>query len=260
MPNFILIGESDFITPTTITASSEASGFPGSNLLDVHKPGAEWRSTATTEQNIVFDTGTVGCVVTAVFLGDVNFTSVTIQGNATDSWGSPSFSQAFTVSKDNVVQRYKAFAALTGFAYRYLRLLVPAQSPTDSEAFFRIGTAIPASWAGEMEINPEYGGYAYSGQKLSKTEEIAGSVKTRVMSLKKQFGCEMSIVGNLEHVSNFWSKYNAEDPGAAFILYENGLYGGGTEKAYLLEMEDYAELSWGDYRQYQGRMRFMEKL
>lgn len=83
----------------TITASSEATGYPASNL---RSPASWkiWRSTATTgDQWVKIDLGQAraltGCLLRYALLhagGTVHF-----QANATDSWGAPTINTAFTV-------------------------------------------------------------------------------------------------------------------------------------------------------------------
>lgn len=131
------------LTLLTYTASGPAAtGFPLTNLSDTVHALREWRSTATTLTELVLDMATA-TIVAAVMLNAVNFATAEIRGNATDSWGAPSFGPV-TISPVNDPQmvRQKAWLALTAFNYRYLKLSITAQTPTDAAAFFRIGTLV----------------------------------------------------------------------------------------------------------------------
>jgi len=89
----------------TITSSSEASGLPDDNA--VHDfVGRVWRTTADTGQWIKFDLGSAKKLTMAAIFGH-NLTSgatVTLEANATDSWGAPSYSKALTWNSLAIVE------------------------------------------------------------------------------------------------------------------------------------------------------------
>lgn len=84
---------------TDITGSTEDAFFPASNLKS-HLTTKVWRSTAASG-NIVFDFKTVEAVDSILIkpsLDGFGFTgNLTIEANATDSWGAPSYSTTLTV-------------------------------------------------------------------------------------------------------------------------------------------------------------------
>lgn len=84
---------------TDVTGSTEDAFFPASNLKN-HLTTKVWRSTSASG-NVVFDFKTVEAVDSILIkpsLDGFGFTgNLTIEANATDSWGAPSFSTTLTV-------------------------------------------------------------------------------------------------------------------------------------------------------------------
>ena len=110
-----------------LTASSEATGYAVSQLEN-HIVARRWRATGDSAEWAMWDAGAGNTItVTDCALNGHNFSSgavVKIQGNATDSWGSPSVDETITY---NAEVMYKQF---TGGAYRYWRVsIVDASNP-----------------------------------------------------------------------------------------------------------------------------------
>ena len=124
----------------TITSSSEAS----SDLADdnvIHDfVGKVWRTTGDTAEWIKFDMG-AQTSLTCIGLFNFNLTSaatVTLEGNASDSWGAPSYSQALTIVTDsdsNVFKRLVYFPS--GFNYRWARITFA--DAANSDGYIQIG-------------------------------------------------------------------------------------------------------------------------
>jgi len=110
----------------TVTTNSDTTDLPATNLQNaiVRRP---WRTAGTTQMAwAVYDLGTATAVDMIAVFGH-NLTSVallTIQGNASDSWGSPSLNVGLTIpaNADSVLFE-KAVSFATG-TYRYWRLAV----------------------------------------------------------------------------------------------------------------------------------------
>lgn len=139
MSDQMIIGR-NLIEYTIEDQSSENPNWLAVNLLNFEKRVRFWKTTVTTDSYVVIDLGSAMAIKAAGVI-DVNYTSCVIEGNASDSWGAPSFaSGTITIAKEKLTGLYRLhFAALTGFNYRYLRLFVPSQSTTDGEAEFRTG-------------------------------------------------------------------------------------------------------------------------
>ena len=85
----------------TVTANSEVTDLEGSNVVHdfISLP---WRSTGDTSEWIKFDLGSATSI-TCIGIFKHNLTSgatVTLEANATDSWGSPSYTQVLTIATD----------------------------------------------------------------------------------------------------------------------------------------------------------------
>lgn len=101
----------------TLTPSQESPLYPAENVQDAHAQRV-WKGLDATE-NLVIDLGSAQAV-TCVGIAGHNFTAtvtVTLQGNATNSWGAPSFSEVLTIYPT-------ALHFFTSATYRYWRLVV----------------------------------------------------------------------------------------------------------------------------------------
>lgn len=113
----------------TISASGSAAGFPAGNiaLLD---PGLIWKADAFTNPAgawLKVDFGSAQAVA-GLFLNNANFLTATWQGNATDSWTTPSFSQSLTLGTDRAGKVKGFFSPVAAFNYQYMRLFIPYQT------------------------------------------------------------------------------------------------------------------------------------
>lgn len=132
----------NLIDYTIENVSNEFPLWPATNLLIFDKRVRYWQTTVITEVNVVIDLG-APTALKSIAIIDVNYNSLKIQGNDTDSWGSPSFNPGLvTVEADKLTEIYrKQFYEqyLDTFNYRYLRLVIPAQTPVDNDTKFRTG-------------------------------------------------------------------------------------------------------------------------
>lgn len=95
---------------TSLASSSAAVGFPITNISNYARRSKVWRSTGCTSEYIKIDLGTSGNPQALVIIGtrDKPFpltesATVTLQGNATDSWGSPAYSHTVTLDQRALV-------------------------------------------------------------------------------------------------------------------------------------------------------------
>jgi hypothetical protein len=108
----------------TCTGTTENATYPGSNLIN-GIPGKPGKLTGTTG-NWVVDLGSAKTVqVVAIVHHNLDAgLSVNIQGNATNSWGAPSFSQAITIpSSRGDGFSVNPFLSISQ-TYRYWRLVI----------------------------------------------------------------------------------------------------------------------------------------
>jgi len=115
-----------FNVPQSITASSQNTNFPVSNLY-LLDPGVVWRAgDFTGDTDIVIDFG-AAVDIDNVWLCAANFIECTIQANSTNSWDSPAVTKTVTLAKD-AVGILKGFFVLSAPQYRYVRLLINQQA------------------------------------------------------------------------------------------------------------------------------------
>lgn len=115
----------------SVTASSENELLIAENLLKEHRAKYWQTTTSTADEYVVFDLGTAGAAIEDVILSDYDTSlsgdTVKIQGNATDSWGSPSVDETITASKFNNGDP-AVHALSSGGSYRYWRLSITKAS------------------------------------------------------------------------------------------------------------------------------------
>jgi hypothetical protein len=133
----------------TVTSSGSNTGYPESNVVALD-PGLVWRASSYTgDVWIKFDMG-AAATLTALFANRANFPSMRIQGNSTDSWTSPPFNVLCALSRDDAGNR-KGWYNLSGFNYRWLRILIPGGQTLDFGSVPEVGNVI-AGIAVEMPI------------------------------------------------------------------------------------------------------------
>lgn len=114
------IAYSNLVDDATLTASSEDSRYPVENVQN-QRLGKPWRTLVATGVTCVVNLGSALDVTTIAIAGHA-FTgsaAVTIEANASDSWGSPSFSTSLTIL-DGVILKFLAAAQ----TYQYWRFVI----------------------------------------------------------------------------------------------------------------------------------------
>ena len=112
----------------TLTESSFLSGYPISNV-QIPQLARLFKFDGNSG-NIVLDFG-AAVNIKSIVIGNTNMTSsgtLTIEANATDSWGGPSYQQAITVNDDTANQ-----ALFLDETYRYFRIVFSDATLTDIE-------------------------------------------------------------------------------------------------------------------------------
>ena len=122
MSNSLRFYVNNLVDQATITASNENALFPASNLQDQRRTKV-FRST-TNSDSIVFDfqeTSEINSVmvVDEPFNG-FGFTTITLELNGTNTWGSPAFTQSITVSTEHGV----GYAEFNTQSYRFARIVL----------------------------------------------------------------------------------------------------------------------------------------
>lgn len=135
----------DFAAPSSVSAVSENANFPATNAASVTSPNWPYKSgnNIATSERLVYDFGTATALA-AIVIDHINVGSVVLKGNATNSWGSPSWSSGtLTVNLDRKDGRRKLFYIPAGsgspFSYRYLALEPATTTTTDGSNLWRVG-------------------------------------------------------------------------------------------------------------------------
>lgn len=153
---------SDFAA-ATIAAVSEATNYTAINALDFLRPRQIYKGTgAIASERLVLDFGATTQLDGLVLLNS-NCGAITVAGNASDSWGAPSYADAALVGPDASDAQRKAFVDLSqtswaSVGYRYLAL-IPIGVAEDGSGVLKLGGVLPllsfTTWA--KNPNPPYG-------------------------------------------------------------------------------------------------------
>ena len=170
-----------------LTPSTEDPTWLATNVQSANRPFRPWKTTTTgSDQSVVVDFGSAKSF-DLIALVAVNFTAASVQANSSASWGAPPYTQAITIARNPHNRRYQ-YGLILGAAisYRYLRLLIPTQTPVDGGSIFKVGglwvgtkTKLPSNFladAGLGTITPfEDVGPAHRGwrQRLTLGEPVA---------------------------------------------------------------------------------------
>ncbi|MEM4658700.1 MAG: hypothetical protein QXX77_09810 [Candidatus Methanosuratincola sp.] len=231
----------------TATSSSEAIGFPASNIAILSRPKRVWRSTATGDQSIVLDFG-IAVSPPAVFIDNANFETVVIQGNTTDVWTSPAFgSGSITLERDPRLGRRKRLIELATFDYRYMRIYIPSQTPDGGAGYYQIGAlAVPEALT-EMIENPSYPGRWTKRTPVQVNEFLSGGVeRVKVGSLDEvRLGLTLSVESSDGAIQQIYNLFG--DP-TSLILFDWNF--NVTYESYLCMAEtdlDASRTGWNPY-------------
>lgn len=160
-----------------VSITSEDANYPASELSGYGNVRRHWRSTDTVEQIIVLDLFS-GFKIPCIFLDHCNFASCTIEVNAANDWSGPEDSQAVTVNEDDFVERYKIWHEPESVSDRYVRIIIPNQTPTDGENYFRISRIIIPGIVFTPDHNIAWGYPAGANIPKRRNEFMSGGHET----------------------------------------------------------------------------------
>lgn len=242
MGNIIVSNSFVTVADASITARSAVAGYDKVNVMDRWNLKRRFRAddVTATDYLMKFDFGTTQTLV-GIFLNDVNFNKVKIEGHATDSWSSPTYPGTdLTVSQNPVTGRYQIYIPVT-FAYRWLRIYIPAGTTAvgDYTTKWEIGTVCFLSAVTTLAKNMSWD-YGQTGKHFYKD-----SVNERVQT-GEEIRWEGSLVFGNRTTSNeteLWT-LNKMNMALPFVYYENG---GNTSEAYLCVRDDSVEIKQFTY-------------
>lgn len=122
------------------SVSSEATNWPAINLLDTRAPLFPWRTTATTAQNVVINIGT-GKTYGFLALINANFAVCEVALDTGTDFSPASFpTVTLEVGLDNYSERRaRGYELPAPRTEQYVRISIPAQTPTDGASYFSLG-------------------------------------------------------------------------------------------------------------------------
>jgi hypothetical protein len=133
----------------TITAGTEAAGWPASNLRYPQAPLLEWHSTSTVSHIVLVDMGSAK-LVEMIVLVNLNAAQVQLALSAT-AGGSEWISPILVTGSNRWSRRFQqSYLVSPGQTYRYLRIGLQPVAPVDGAAYFRMG----GIWAGPLMAVP----------------------------------------------------------------------------------------------------------
>lgn len=252
---FKFMQRSDFLSYTAIP-TSEDSDYPATNLYLYNHPLRTWHSTIITAVGITADFGSTKTVA-AVIIDRTNFTAGSLQGSDTDSWSPPAHYQTFTIAANDDSGRYGIVILPTGFSYRYAKIVIDAQTPTDGAAYFSIGRLIFVSAVTTLSQNPSYG-FQWEMEEFVEENEFSSGGKEMI-----QLGSHSKKVGSFSWDA-LSSSYRSDIQTLAkmprhrpIVLYENYL-GDGSDYT-IAWRTDTIPISWeGPEHVAAGAMQFEE--
>jgi hypothetical protein len=226
------IYSNNLVDQSVITASTVNANFPTLNIKDERRSKV-YRSTSNSDE-VVFDFGETSEVNTVFLIADkrngFGISTVSIEFNATDSWGSPAATESFTFSEEFGVG-FKEFIAT--HSYRFCRLVL-------------------TSTLGYCEI-----ANVFIGKKLNITKSINFGWTYRDIELVNQksnrYGQVFSDVISRQKVINCSMKYlSKDDMDQFFIAYDEK-----GESRPLFIMLGCANMT-NDFRRFSGMVYFQD--
>jgi hypothetical protein len=174
-----------------ITASSADTNFPMSNLKTL-EPVKSWKSNAITEQWVKYDFG--GLVsYDNLFVNRINFAEFKVYVS-TDDATYTLIEDVTGLSKDEIYDEnyIHRMVQLTG-SYRYLKIVIPAQTPLFEPTYFKIGNMLVGD--GVELWNPKRGFSVDYIEKLAITE-----FKSNYITSEKLGRTKRTWTGDLDKV------------------------------------------------------------
>lgn len=191
----------NLVNQSTITASSVNLLYPVSNIKDSRRSKV-FRSTSNSD-SIVFDFNETSEVDTVFLISDkrngFGFSTVTLEFNATNSWGSPAATETVTFSTEFGVG-FKEFTAV--HSYRFCRMVL-----TSTLGYCEVSNIFLGKKDNiERSINF---GWTYKDEELStKKNNRYGQIFTDIISRQKTIGCAINYL-NKDQLDQFFKVYDS---------------------------------------------------
>ena len=228
MGNFIF--SQNIVAPIAISARAEVTNYPITNTMDLWDLSRHFRcgDLATNDWLVKLDFGSSQSLG-AIFLNDVNFSHVTIQGSNDDI----TYTDIITVSipQDDLVQRYKVWVNCSYNSYRYWRIFIPSVATVmDSLSTWRIGTIVCLSGFVELVQNPSYGFIEGSSYPFREIAKDSGGLNRISLGDKLVWHCDIVVGEKRNTLTSDWKTINSYHPARPMVFYKNN---GDISQVYL---------------------------
>jgi len=216
---------------TLITARSATTGYDKVNVMDRVNLKRRFRAADITTNDYLLKFRFVPTArIYGIFLNDVNFSAVRIEGNESDSWADPTYAGSdLTVSQNPITGRYQIFINLgsSGVNLEYWRIFIPSTATlvNSNVSFWEVGTVCFMTSLTELAHNMSYG-YTQTGKHFYST-----AVNDRVKTGEEIRWQGQLVFGNRSdsNETELWT-LNQMDMSLPFFYYEND---GDTSRGYL---------------------------
>lgn len=223
-----IIYSANFATVASVGVQPAVNAsYPSSRMIDREFPLRHCRTTSTAEQFFVFDhgsnfgTGTYGLVLFDTNYGTVEFASGTSATYNDASFNADNVSS--TISQEPRTQRRNIFVSKSITTKRYVRLHIPAQTPTDGASYYQSGCFALATPYQILTTNPE---------ALDVTVKANYWGEGRAKKRRSALWVEMDITGRfLSAEVSEWRAIAALGEDAPFLWYLNR---GTTSEVWLM--------------------------
>ena len=193
----------------TVSANSVDIQYPVSNVLDSRLTRL-YKTDSSTTAEIVFDAGSA-VTVDSIAIANHNISSgvstLKVQGNATNSWATPSIDETLTYSSGVITKTF------TGGSYRYWRVYIIDAG--NSDGYISIGRIFLADSFTAPDISPTFGHTRKSSSV--KTQSIGGQSYQDTRYFASLVSVKWPAVTATEK-SNLITQFETIDIGSPFFV------------------------------------------
>lgn len=191
----------NLVDRSSLSSSSENLLFPISNIKDPRRSKV-FRSTSNSD-SVVFDFLETSDVDTVFLISDkrngFGFSTVTLEFNATDSWGAPAATETVTFSNEFGV----GFKEFTLKSYRFCRMVITSTLGYCEVANLFLGTKL--NIVRSINFNWNYRDLELVNQKTNRY----GQIFSDIISRQKVINCALSNL-NKDQLDEFFKAYDTK--------------------------------------------------
>lgn len=152
----LYVPETDFVIPTSVTASTTALNFAAANAVDYEFPLLPHRTTVTTPSTLIFDFG-AGVNLNAVWMALLNYLGGYIEYSWNQSAWSALPTSGLLCPEDAEGDGYRHGWQPLSFSARYVRLTIDTQAVDRAAAYFETPLLVFAAELSELRANSNWG-------------------------------------------------------------------------------------------------------